>query len=520
MQQLTELFRKTYHAEPLCTKQIAKAGSNRVYVRLWLDECKTVVGVIGQSKAENDCFVYLSRHFEEKHLPVPHVIAVSEDGMRYLQTDLGSIALYDALKPSRENDYRYTEQDAALLEKTIRLLPHFQVLGNAGLDYTHCLHPEPFDKMTVFFDLNYFKYCFLKPLDHHFDERRLERDFERLAADIMEHSQIGFLYRDFQARNVMLADGKEPCFIDFQGGFQGPLQYDLVSFLWQASSKFPDKLRKHLIDCYLDELRKLQDVDTEKFLLQLDYFILFRMLQVLGAYGLRGFFERKQYFLNSIPHALNNIQQLYRRNPVMAEKYAYLSEVVDEIVSLPRWEQQQAEAQNHQYSELIQQPSAQTQQPSAKTHQPSAQTHQPSVSKYENQGALTVTVMSFSYKKGIPDDPSGNGGGYVFDCRSTHNPGRYEAYKNKTGLDSEVIDFLEKDGEILDFLSHVRPLCEHHVERFIKRGFTHLMICFGCTGGQHRSVYSAQHIAEHLHHKYNIRVRLVHREQGLENVLE
>lgn len=492
MQELINLFEQTYHVAPARTKQIAKAGSNRVYVRLWLNDDETVVGVIGQSQAENECFVYLSRHFEEKKLPVPHIIAVSEDGMRYLQTDLGGLALYDALKPSRLNDFNYTDKDVALLEKTVRLLPHFQVEGNTGLDYTHCLHPEPFDKMTVFFDLNYFKYCFLKPLDHHFDERRLERDFERLAADIMENQQVGFLYRDFQARNVMLLNESEPYFIDFQGGFQGPLQYDLVSFLWQASSKFSNDLRNHLINCYLDELRKLQDVDTEKFMQQIDCFILFRSLQVLGAYGLRGFFERKQYFLNSIPFALRNIKQLYSRNPVMAEKYAYLAEIVDEVINLP-----QCRSGLNEGAVL-----------------------QPSVSKYENQGELLITVQSFSYKKGIPEDPSGNGGGYVFDCRSTHNPGRYDIYKDKTGLDKEVIDFLEKDGEILTFLSHIRPLCEHHAERFIKRGFTHLLICFGCTGGRHRSVYSAQHIAEHLHEKYHVRVHIIHREQGIDRMLE
>lgn len=133
---------------------------------------------------------------------------------------------------------------------------------------------------------------------------------------------------------------------------------------------------------------------------------------------------------------------------------------------------------------------------------------------------LTVTIYSFSFKKGIPEDNSGNGGGYVFDCRSTHNPGKYDEYKQLTGLDQPVIDFLEKDGEILEFLSSVYTLVDHHVARFLERGFEHLQVSFGCTGGQHRSVYSAQHTAEHIKEKFpTVSIELIHRERGIQQTL-
>jgi len=272
------------------------------------------------------------------------------------------------------------------------------------------------------------------------------------------------------------AEGR-PWFIDFQGGRRGPLQYDLASFLWQASARYPQELREQLIDVYLQSLSRYQAVDSDQFRQRLRLFVLFRLLQVLGAYGFRGYFERKKHFIDSIPPALDNLRQLLAEG---ACPYPHLREILQQLVT-------------------------------------SDSSTSPAPSGLSGQSSpLVVRIFSFSYKKGIPEDESGNGGGYVFDCRSTHNPGRYEPYKQLTGLDEPVIRFLEDDGEILTFLESVYRLADAHVERYIQRGFTDLMFSFGCTGGQHRSVYSAQHLAEHLHRKYGITVRLCHREQNIQ----
>ena len=493
MKKLIEIFKQHFGHEPQRCTPLAKAGSNRQYFRMYANEGKSVIGVIGQSVAENRTFIYLSRHFSNKGLPVPHIFEVSTDEMCFLQTDLGQRALYDALKEARNNDFNYTHQHIQLIERTLRLLPHIQVRGAEGLDFSRCGQPTHFNKESAMFDFNYFKYCFLRTTEIPHDEVRLEHDMQHMAADLAHGENSYFQYRDFQARNVMLSDSDEPYFIDFQGGRSGPLEYDVASFLWQASANYPAKLRQELIVAYMDELEKLIPVNKEVFYNTLQRFVLFRLLQVLGAYGMRGYFERKQYFLNSIPPAIRSLRQILEQGT--AAPYPYLEEVLWRMVDLPQFnmtENSQTSCKNN-----VQTPE----------------------STSKGQQKLVVSVFSFSYKKGIPSDPSGNGGGYVFDCRSTHNPGRYEPYKQLTGLDQPVIDFLEKDGEILLFLKNIYKLAEVHVERYLERGFTHLMFSFGCTGGQHRSVYSAEHLALHLAEKYDIEVRLTHREQNLSRTI-
>lgn len=490
MKNLLNLYKKWKGEAPLKVETLPKAGSNRQYVRMQANDGTTAIGVIGPSTDENRCFVYLAQHFTTKHLPMPNIYAISDDGQCYIQQDLGHVALYDALAKARANNYTYGEAEQTLLEKTIRSLAHVQIEGAKDLDFERCIPPICFDHQAAMFDLNYFKYSFLKTTDLPFDEIKLEADMQRLATDLVgdmteEHY---FLYRDFQARNVMLLNG-EPCFIDFQGGMKGPLQYDLASFLWQASARYPQTLREKLIKAYIEEVRQLlPDFNEEQFKTRLHLFVLFRILQVLGAYGLRGYFERKKYFLDSIPLAIQNLRrQLFEQT---ALPYPYLNETLHRLVELPQFNEKPIE-----HGAM-------------------------SKSKYDGQGPLVVRVFSFSYKKGIPEDESGNGGGYVFDCRSTHNPGRYDQYKPLTGLDSPVIKFLEDDGEILTFLDSVYKLADAHVARYMERGFTNLMFSFGCTGGRHRSVYSAQHLAEHLHKKFGIEVRICHREQHISSVLK
>lgn len=482
MQKLLQLYKESFGHEPSQIENLPQAGSNRKYVRFFSEDGNTIIGVQGTSQEENHCFIYLSRHFKSKGLPVPEILSVSEDELCYLQTDLGSTSLYQAIKCGREAG-SYSQEEIELISKTIRLLPHIQIEGAKGLDYNQCLSPIEFNEEAAMFDLNYFKYCFLKTTNISFDEVLLQRDFNHLATDLVRLGQGNtFLYRDFQSRNVMLRDG-DPYFIDYQGGLSGPLQYDVASFLWQASARYPQELRRQLTEEYIDELSTLHSFDPQEFRRGLQLFVLFRTLQVLGAYGLRGYFEKKKYFIDSIPAAIKNLTDLLREN--VCSEYPYLEETLSNLVYLPQFQ---------------------------KAEQPLGEA---TPSSYDGSGKLVVRVFSFSYKKGIPEDSSGNGGGYVFDCRSTHNPGRYEPYKKLTGLDAPVIKFLEDDGEILPFLENAIRLANAHIERYLQRGFTDLMFSFGCTGGQHRSVYCAQHLAKHINTHFGIEVRLCHREQGI-----
>lgn len=517
MQRLLQLYKAWSGNFPAAANSLPKAGSNRHYVRLSAADGSTAIGVISPDVSENRCFIYLSRHFAAVGLPVPAILAVSPDSTAYLQTDLGTTSLYQELRHGRESGSKYNDKERSLIAKTLRMLPHLQVRGAVGLDVRELLSPRSFNEQAAMFDLNYFKYCFLRTADLAYDEVALEEDLHKLASDLVAPAGTPkdrngdpiqtFLYRDFQARNVMLCgENAQPHFIDYQGGQIGPLQYDLASFLWQASARYPQTLREALIDIYLDELCKLCSFDEEAFRNQLHLFVLFRILQVLGAYGLRGYFERKQYFIDSIPPAIQNLRRQLLDG--VCTPYAYLEETLQRLVDLPRFELAPASSScSSSSSQSV--PSVQTPEPARAC---------PVVSTV-NGAPLVVRIYSFSYKKGIPADPSGNGGGYVFDCRSTHNPGRYEAYKTLTGLDAAVIRFLEEDGEITRFLRHVYALADAHVARYVERGFTSLVFCFGCTGGQHRSVYSAQHLAEHLHCKFKgIEVRLCHREQGIDVV--
>ena len=530
MQQLLDLYCQWRGTAPASTEKLPGAGSNRSYYRMTDGDGQSVIGCIGTSRDENHAFVYLARHFTKRKLPVPQVLAVSTDELRYLQTDLGSVSLFDAIRGGREAGGRYTLKEQDLLRRTIRELPNLQFRGARGLDFSHC-YPQPaFDVEGVLFDLNYFKYCFLKATELDFHELKLEADFRLLAKDLTAEPSESFLYRDFQARNVMVVTSHlppltpHPHFIDFQGGRRGPFYYDLASFLWQASARYPDRLRRELIDEYYDAAQQFAEMPKrEHFDRRLRLFVLFRTLQVLGAYGFRGYFERKQHFLESIPPAIQNLRELLQpeRAGIGAERagtgpaptlpYPYLTDLLRRLTELPQFAR-------------IEQP-AQSRADGYKTTDNNPYNAHPkdgpaTFSKYDGKGPLVVRVFSFSYRKGIPDDESGNGGGYVFDCRSTHNPGRYEPYKQLTGLDEPVIRFLEDDGEILTFLDSVYRLADAHVERYLQRGFTSLMFSFGCTGGQHRSVYSAQHLAEHINQKYGIEVHVCHREQNISMTLK
>lgn len=469
MEQLKQLYTAYYGVQPTSVQPLAVAGSGRVYYRLQAGGT-SVVGVVGEIEAENRAFIAIAHHLYKRNIPVPRVLAVSDDSMRYLQTDLGNTSLYDLLTPCR-NSCDWNENAYKLLADTMRTLVRTQVEGDKDMDYSMCYPSPEFDARTIMYDLNYFKYCFLKATGVTFLENCLQDDFELLTAHLMQAEPVGFLYRDFQSRNVMVCNNS-PFLIDFQGARRGAVHYDVASFLWQTRAQYPPELREKLLDEYWEALRNYYPhIERDSFNRHLNLYLLFRTLQVLGAYGFRGYFERKEMFLQSIPATIDNLRELLSQG--VANAYPHLQTALKTICNLSRFQ------------------------------------------AIEPRTNLCVNVYSFSYKKGLPLDNTGNGGGFIFDCRAIHNPGRYEEYKQLTGRDKEVIAFLEQDGEILTFLNHAYAMVDASVERYLKRGFTHLQVSFGCTGGQHRSVYAAEAMAKHLLEKYNIEICLTHRERDI-----
>ncbi|MDL2208034.1 phosphotransferase [Parabacteroides sp. OttesenSCG-928-O15] len=451
--------------------ELPSSGSNRRYFRI--TGSIPVIGVSGTTPEENNAFLSMATHFREKGLPVPEVYLASDDKRFYLQEDLGDTLLFDAIEKGRKSCV-FTEKERNLLFQTITLLPRLQYVGAERFDFSQC-YPQPeFNERSILWDLNYFKYCFLKATGMEFQENRLEDDFQKMCDVLLQDKTPTFMYRDFQSRNVMVKDDK-PWFIDFQGGRKGPVYYDVASFLWQAKAMYPEGLRQELLEAYMEALAEYTEVDKALFRHRLRHFVLFRTLQVLGAYGFRGYFEKKPHFMQSVPYAIKNLKELLRKD---FPEYPYLYQVLKELTGLK------------QFTDDI------------------------------RRRTLEVKVMSFAYKKGIPNDTTGNGGGFVFDCRGVNNPGKYERYNQFTGLDEPVIEFLEKDGEITTFLEHVYTIVDSSARRYLDRGFTDLMVCFGCTGGQHRSVYSAQHLAEHLHKRFGVKVTLIHREQNVEQIFD
>ena len=465
---------------------LTASGSNRRYYRIESeDKTTSLIGVQGTSKDENHAFLYMAEHFMKKGLNVPKVLAVSDDEMNYVQQDLGNVLLFDYIAEGRKTGV-FSAKEKDMLRETMRALARFQVTGAEEFDFNQC-YPQPeFNLRSILWDLNYFKYCFLKATGLEFQEDKLENEFERLAYILLQNRMNAFMYRDFQSRNVMVvekvvesSEGSEvqevvPYFIDFQGGRKGPVFYDVASFLWQAKANFHPDLREELVEVYLEELQKYMPVDKEVFYETLKHFVLFRTMQVLGAYGFRGYFEKKPHFLQSIPFAIDNLRHLLKH---ASEDYPYLIEELQKMTEMK------------QFKDVgVRKP-------------------------------LVVRVMSFSYKKGIPADPSGNGGGFVFDCRAGNNPGKYERYTLFTGMDVPVIQFLEEDGEMQPFLEQAYQLVDFSVKRYMDRGFQNLMVSFGCTGGQHRSVYSAEKMAQHINEKFGVEVQLIHREQNMERTL-
>jgi len=449
---------------------IAASGSPRKYFRLGHGDL-SIIGAYNPDLKENEAFLSFTKHFHSRGLPVPELLCSDPEKGIYIVSDLGNKQLFDLITGRKKLD-EIPDKLYSLLTDTVRMLPHFQVEGGRGLDYSVCYPRSIFDRQSMLWDLNYFKYYILKTSGITFDEQLLENDFLRFSEFLLQAGQEHFMYRDFQSRNVMLMEGK-PWFIDFQGGRKGPLQYDLASFLYQVKAHFPEEIKKKLINEYLEELTKLDAVDRDDFMKYFYPFVYLRLFQVLGAYGFRGLFEKRPHFAESLEPAMASLAGLLNAHPLEPE----LSELKAVLRKL---------TQSGKYLHV-----------------------------HHKKSSLMVALNSFAYKNGIPEDTSGNGGGFVFDCRILPNPGRLEEYRDQTGRDKAVINYLNRHREVDIFLHNVFDICDSAVENYIERGFENLSINFGCTGGQHRSVYCADRLAEHLSGKYVITVKLHHREQQI-----
>jgi aminoglycoside/choline kinase family phosphotransferase len=466
---LVALYRTWSGDGPDTVIPLPGAGSSRRYFRM-SSPGRSAIGVFHPDHRENKAFIAFTRHFLTHGLPVPDIYTWDPEKDVYLIEDLGYRSLYDLLREQKE-DNRFPEEVVSLFREVIHILVRFQVVAGKDLDYSLCYPKAVFDRQAMLWDLNYFKYYFLRLTSVSFDEQKLDDDFDRLAAFLSEADGDFFQYRDFQSRNIMIT-GRGPYFIDYQGGRKGALQYDLASLLFQAKAEMPQKIRDELLDDYLDVLSTFIPVDRKTFIEFYHGYLLIRLLQVFGAYGRRGLIEHKPHFLQSIPYAVKNLRWFtgHVQLPVQLSELYY---VLEQIIGLPAWQ---------------------------------------SPDEIKND-FLHVHVNSFAFPKGIPEDLSGHGGGFVFDCRILPNPGKYEEFRFVPGNDKAVIGFMEGKDEVRSFLDHAFALIDQAVEDYLKRGFTHLTVNFGCTGGQHRSVFCAGKMAEHLKGIRGVVTSLVHREQ-------
>ena len=472
--QIKELF-ASYSPSPVTgMEKIPQSGSNRIYFRVLAGDT-SYIATYNDNVRENRTFVHYSRHFRDRGCPVPEIYAINESYTIYLQEDFGDLSLLNELEKQGPVDVVYD-----LFKQSLAELARLQIVGDEGLDYNWAITSREFGKQAILSDLLYFKYYFLDTLEIPYDKEKLIDDFEALSSYLAHADQKFFMFRDFQSRNIMVRDSRVH-FIDFQGGMKGALQYDVASMLWQAKADLSDDWKDSLLDYYMDCVEKIlqKKIDRLRFVRQYNGYVLIRLLQVLGAYGFRGLFERKAHFLTSIPLALRNFSWFLQNKQigiVLPEFERLLGLMVEEQV-INRFEPVQAN---------------------------------------ENT-PLVVHINSFSYRKGIPADESGNGGGFVFDCRGILNPGRIAEFKTHTGRDKDVKDFLEQQTRMPEFLNSTYNIVDIAVEDYIRRDFESLTVSFGCTGGQHRSVYAADALARHLRNKFHVKIDLHHIEQEAKN---
>jgi aminoglycoside/choline kinase family phosphotransferase len=469
MDVLNRLFEQQFHAPPTLVRPLQGelGGSGRKIIRL-SNETATAIGVLYDVREENVAFLEFSRHFRKHGLPVPEIYGEALEEGAYLEQDLGDVTLFDFLSANRNGQDISTEVVAAY-RKTVEILPRFQIEAGRDLNYKVCYPRASFDRQSIAWDLNYFKYYFLRLAGVPFNEQALEDDFGRLTKFLLTAPRDFFLYRDFQSRNTMLIDG-EPWFVDYQGGRKGALQYDIASILFDSKADLPADLRLQLLDDYLAALSRYADLSREAFMHHYYAFVYIRMMQALGAYGFRGFYERKAHFLASVPYALKNVRWLLH-NVELPIALPTLTEAMRNMIG----------------SEKLQ-----------------------SIAKEPDK--LVVRIASFSFHRGWPKDETGHGGGYIFDARSLPNPGREEQFKTLSGKDAPVADYLNQQESVHQYFAHVLSLVDASISNYQSRGFKSLSIAFGCTGGQHRSVYLAEQLAKHLRAKNGVDIIVWHRE--------
>lgn len=471
-ERIVRLFQKHFGARPTAAQEVAVDGSQRAYFRLLAPDGGTAIGAVGPEREENRAFLSFSSAFRGIGLPVPEIYASDEEAGVWLMEDLGDTTLFEALSAARaEAGGRFPESMVEVYRRVVEILPRFQVEGHAVVDYSVAYPRAAFDRQSILWDLAYFKYHFLKLARIPFHEARLERDFHALADFLLGTDLDWFLYRDFQSRNVMLRGG-DPWFVDYQGGRRGALHYDVASLLYDAKADIPAEVRRRLLDRYLDALEERVPVDRSEFRERFRGYVLVRVMQAMGAYGYRGFFERKPRFLQSVPYAASNIRGILEEGlPVrLPEIEAAFGRIVEE------WAPGRAD---------------------------------------DRPGAgLVVRISSFSYRRGYPEDAGGHGGGFVFDCRALPNPGREEVYKYLCGSDPAVRAFIEAEPAAEEFYAGTRRLVEAQIEAYRERGFASLAVAYGCTGGQHRSVYFAERLARELAERFpDVTIRAFHREE-------
>ncbi len=445
---------------------LAQSGSYRRYYRI-KSKHKQALGAFYESPNENRAFIDLTGHFKKHGLNVPEIYIVDDDYNAYLLEDLGDDVLFNRINNLKEK-YGFGKELIDLYKNIIDELIKFQIVAGKSVDYSSCYPSGEFDTQAYMWDLNYFKYNFLKLAQIPYNEYYLEEDFRKLVQLLMSVESSYFVYRDFQARNIIMQNNKL-YFIDYQGGRRGPVHYDLVSLLFQARVAMPSEIREQLIDYYISRAEKIEPKSVRNFRHHFYKFVLIRILQTLGAYGFRGLHEKKQHFLSSIPLAINNIKWLMDNNKIPGD-LGEMKKCLNAII------------ESRELSEIITPP-------------------------------LKITITSFSYKHGIPPDHSGNGGGFVFDCRALPNPGRINKYKTLNGKDKAVIDYLEKYDEVDSFIDHAANMVQQSINVYTHRHFTSLQINFGCTGGQHRSVYCAEKLTKRLYRYNDVKIEMRHREQ-------
>ncbi|MGD1023529.1 MAG: RNase adapter RapZ [Candidatus Sulfotelmatobacter sp.] len=469
MDVLQKLFEQRFHtpAARIQALQGELGGSGRKIIRLANDQV-SAIGILYGVREENVAFLEFSRHFRRHGLPVPEIYADELDAGAYLEEDFGDTSLFEFLSKNRTGE-NIAPAAVEAYRKVVAALPRFQIEAGRDLDYSVCYPRRSFDRQSIAWDLNYFKYYFLRLAGISFNEQALEDDFDALTTFLLSADHDYFLYRDFQSRNIMLRDG-QPFFLDYQGGRKGALQYDVASLLYDAKADLPPELRQQLLDLYIERLGDFIKIEREDFLRYFYAYVYVRILQALGAYGFRGFYERKAHFLQSVPYALKNLRWLLH-NVELPIALPTLMEAFNSMLASEKLQGLASEADN-----------------------------------------LTVRILSFSFHRGMPKDESGHGGGFVFDGRSLPNPGREERFKALTGKDAPVIEYLNQQESVHQFLASVMSLVDASVNEYQRRGFKSLMVSFGCTGGQHRSVYLAEQLAKRLRGRNGVEVVLRHRE--------